>query len=41
MTVNGFPGGYECLNEGGEKGMLSVICITLLRHSSLSVIEPI
>jgi hypothetical protein len=31
MTVNGFPGGYECLNEVGENG---VIGIALLCHSS-------
>jgi hypothetical protein len=31
----------ECLNEGGEKGMLSVICIAFLFHGALLVIEPI
>jgi hypothetical protein len=41
MTVNGLPVGYEYLNEGGEKGILSVICIAFLFHGALLVIEPI
>jgi hypothetical protein len=30
----------ECLNEGGEKGMLSDICIAFPFHGALLVIEP-